>query len=321
MQTKFHWSGKEIDLTSENMSIKSDNFNVDKNGNVVISNPNPNREESESTTLRIKMNENTYTDYSPGLIRSFEDGEEQFRLMAFVPLMFLRRINSNGQASGTTIWHDHTVIQDENGITTTIWGDGISAPLIHQKASTDNKKNIKKTNIKALDIIENADICSYIPNNNSGLTRYGLIVAEGYNCPEEVKSLNKEVEQGSMTALAWKAIQELTPKDLYNNTSGSTGTITLSESTANFDYIEIFYGKNQSTLHSVKVANPNGKRACLTLAFYDTSNQFVQMQAPKAIISGTTITKEATGGANIYSGNTEAFTANEVSIFKVVGYK
>lgn len=113
----------------------------------------------------------------------------------------------------------------------------------------------------------------------------------------------------------------LASHNLYNNTSGSTGTITLSESSANFSYLEIFYGKNQSTLHSVKVVNPNGKRACLTLAFYDIANSFVQMQVPKAIISGTTIMKEATGGANIYSGNTEAFTANEVAIFKVVGYK
>ena len=144
MQTKFRLNGKEIDLTSENMSIKSDNFNVDKDGNVVITNPD--RDDAKRTTLKLKMDENTYTDYRPGVIQSFENGEEQFRLMAFVPVMLLRRKNSDGTVSAVQIWHNHIVIQDEDGITTAIWGDGISTPLIHQKASIDNKKNIKKTN-------------------------------------------------------------------------------------------------------------------------------------------------------------------------------
>ena len=34
MQIKSHWNGKEINLTSENTTIKSTNFNVDKNGNI-----------------------------------------------------------------------------------------------------------------------------------------------------------------------------------------------------------------------------------------------------------------------------------------------
>lgn len=38
MQTKSIWNGKEINLTSDDMSIKSTNFNVDKNGNITCNN-------------------------------------------------------------------------------------------------------------------------------------------------------------------------------------------------------------------------------------------------------------------------------------------
>lgn len=38
----------------------------------------------------------------------------------------------------------------------------------------------------------------------------GLVIGEGYNCPDEVISEDGQgVEQYSMTSLAWKAIQEL----------------------------------------------------------------------------------------------------------------
>lgn len=39
-QTRYHWSGKELDLTTDNISIKSNNFNVDNNGNMSCNNAN-----------------------------------------------------------------------------------------------------------------------------------------------------------------------------------------------------------------------------------------------------------------------------------------
>lgn len=51
---------------------------------------------------------------------------------------------------------------------------------------------------------------------------------------------------------------------LYNNTSGSTGTITLSKTAANYKYIDI-YTKDDNNIYSyVRVYEPNNKEAMLT---------------------------------------------------------
>ena len=46
---------------------------------------------------------------------------------------------------------------------------------------------------------------------------------------------------------------------LYNNSEGSGGDITLSDSAANYTYIEIFYKDNDGYNYSTKIYQPNGK--------------------------------------------------------------
>ena len=70
MLIKFHWNGKEINLTSDNVTIKSSNFNVDKNGNMSCNNANVTGgnillQDDGTTTqntskLTIKHNDNIY---------------------------------------------------------------------------------------------------------------------------------------------------------------------------------------------------------------------------------------------------------------------
>lgn len=55
----------------------------------------------------------------------------------------------------------------------------------------------------------------------------------------------------------------LIPFTLYENNNGSNADITLSDSVANYDYIEIFYKNNDDTYASVKVPNADGKNAML----------------------------------------------------------
>ncbi len=57
----------------------------------------------------------------------------------------------------------------------------------------------------------------------------------------------------------WGRIPSTT--ELYNNTSGSNGTITLSESAANFDYLEIHYFSDLNNDYgSVKIGTPNREK-------------------------------------------------------------
>ena len=81
-----------------------------------------------------------------------------------------------------------------------------------QTSRQEKKKYIKKVDRKAIDLINNSDICQYQLKGEkaTGHRHYGLVVGKDYNCASEVISENgKGVEIYSMVALAWKAIQEL----------------------------------------------------------------------------------------------------------------
>ncbi len=119
------------------------------------------------------------------------------------------------------------------------------------------------------------------------------------------------------------------PTNLYNNTSGSTGTITLSQTSANFAYIEILYGKksaidNVIKYNSVRIYSPNGKEALLSLYFRATSNLLQHIGAAISI-SGTTITKKYYYMINSTTNGGGAVDCslndNSILIFRVDGYK
>lgn len=102
----------------------------------------------------------------------------------------------------------------ENGGTskTDITPYKIETPVLSQTSLKSKKKNIKKLNVKAIDLIKNSDICLYNLKGEKAKSKkhIGLIIGDGYNCPDEVIAQDGQgVEQYSMISLAWKAIQEL----------------------------------------------------------------------------------------------------------------
>lgn len=50
---------------------------------------------------------------------------------------------------------------------------------------------------------------------------------------------------------------------LYNNESGESSTVNLSNSVENYKYIEIFFKNKENSYSSLKVYNANNKIACL----------------------------------------------------------
>lgn len=111
------------------------------------------------------------------------------------------------------------------------------------------------------------------------------------------------------------------PISLYDNSSGSNGSITLSQSAANFTYLEIYYRSNDSVFSCTKVFSPNGKTASLIVSFPYSSN--IAYQKNKSIkINGTSITNVAYSETWIdASGKCDASNSNNIHITKVVGYK
>ena len=74
------------------------------------------------------------------------------------------------------------------------------------------KKNISKTNLKALDIIKKSNLYDYNwkTENNKNRKHLGFIIGEGYKTPEEILANDsKSINLYDMSSLNWKGIQEL----------------------------------------------------------------------------------------------------------------
>lgn len=118
---------------------------------------------------------------------------------------------------------------------------------------------------------------------------------------------------------------------LYNNTSGSNGTITLSETAANFTYLEIFYtDNNKLTAKSDKVYSPNGKIVNLDEigTWRSGADKGMDFRGRSVKISGTSISTYSVDGYNdtgyLSFGNGAVIThntSNYIYITRVIGYR
>ena len=119
-------------------------------------------------------------------------------------------------------------------------------------------------------------------------------------------------------------IDKITPVALYNNTSGSNGTIALSDSSANYEYIEIFYRSNDNDYSSVKVYQPNGKNVSLFAARPNGSTTRVYQKYRVVNINGTsisTITNGAVQFTAIQSSGCVVVAETDIYITRVIGFK
>lgn len=112
---------------------------------------------------------------------------------------------------------------------------------------------------------------------------------------------------------------------LYNNTSGSASTITLSSSAANYTYLEIFYcNNNGQEPQSIRVYNPNGQN--ISLYSIEPSETNIFFRTTHYIISGTSIKPHGTAlgyyavQINTLSGH-HSWGTNYIRILRVIGYK
>ena len=105
------------------------------------------------------------------------------------------------------------------------------------------------------------------------------------------------------------------PITLYDNAAGTTGTITLNASAADYSYLEIFYSQYADGTHitSTKIHSPNGKNGRLC-SFGSTYLYYSDIQ-----ISGTSVTRPSYTKITIANGATSA--TNEITIYRIIGWK
>lgn len=109
-------------------------------------------------------------------------------------------------------------------------------------------------------------------------------------------------------------------KVLYDNESGTSGTVTLSESAANFRKLEIILEDigDAWAWKSFVILDPNGKYVTTDITSVSGSNQDTRTSARTIYINNTTITVFAYI-VNYPKG--DYWNVNEQKIFKVIGYR
>lgn len=119
--------------------------------------------------------------------------------------------------------------------------------------------------------------------------------------------------------IGWSTFTE---KVLYNDNTGTTGTINLSESAANFEYIRIFAINNDGDCFSTDVYKPDNKRVNLT-SIHGASSTTAYGKCVSKKISGTTITTVANSYNELVFDNGTAISVsgvNNIKIYRVVGF-
>ena len=101
------------------------------------------------------------------------------------------------------------------------------------------------------------------------------------------------------------------------NATGTDGTVTLTETAANFTFIDIFFKGNDGYYDFTRVYSPNGKVANLS-TMESTASGNVNCKWKAVTISTTSITNKYY--AEMDNGGTPAST-NHIKICGVIGYK
>lgn len=205
-------NGKEINLTGDDVVIKSNNFNVDKNGNMTCTNANISGSVTSNdvniTGGKISLVTNPYR--GEDLI-SIEHESQDFKTY------FSHRNGYIGTSKGSP--HSGGLYlqggTDQNEIcviagNTEIFGTGIRTPSLTQTSLEEQKKNFEKLE-NALDIIKNVDIYKYnLKSEEDGTKKHiGFVIGDNYKYSEELTSKeNDGADIYSLASCCLKAIKE-----------------------------------------------------------------------------------------------------------------
>lgn len=174
-------------------------------------------------------------------------------------------------------------------------------------------------------IVTVSDVLSsiqYTTNLNSGIPAIAvkgnnIALHSGYDEENEANiQLNGKVSLNGQEVLASYI--------LYEDESGSNGTITLNDNTVNYKYLEVLFKSNDNACSSVKIYNPYGKVVTLFTAWAGSNIPRAYWKIRVIKILGRSIENF---NDNTYlemannTGNNTLTKANNVYITRVIGYK
>lgn len=113
------------------------------------------------------------------------------------------------------------------------------------------------------------------------------------------------------------SINSALPTILFNNANNTSLNVTLSDSSANYSYLE-FYFTDTSRTGYTKVSNPNGQN--FSVVIVAPFNSEIQLKSASYSISGTSITNTKLKAVTLKASTLELWESN-IYITKVLGYK
>lgn len=224
-------AGNEINMKSRRITLKSDNFSVDSNGNMTCSNANilggKINLSSNVGETRIKVTATNATtqkevrsyiragDFSVNVAQGKEaEGLDLIWIGTAVEvginnhISLIDMINEGDDdetklyAGGANFWED--------GMQTYVGGTHITTPVLNQTSLAEQKKNFEKLE-NALEIIKNVDIYKYnLKNEKDGTKKHiGFVIGDKYRYSKELTSQeNDGVDLYSLASCCLKGIKE-----------------------------------------------------------------------------------------------------------------
>ena len=207
--------GKTINLTSDNMAIQSTNFNVDKYGNMTLGGS-----EENPALVITDGDDNVYV--SPqGIQEEYYGygGNGQVASMSKGGFGTSVYVSGGGIAETLTIsgGEEPTIsVHKWNGTgfasqSTYIEYNKVTTPQVIQTSLESIKKNIRQSNINALELIKKSKIYEYNlkTEEDKDKKHIGFVIGNKYETPTEVISQDGQgIDTYTMTSIMWKAIQE-----------------------------------------------------------------------------------------------------------------
>lgn len=169
-------------------------------------------------------------------------------------------------------------------------------------------------NINALNIFANGGILASTANGNTvQIGSLNSSYCHIYNSANIPFYFNKDIQVNGRKLNGYNV--------LYDNPSGSNGTITLNNSAINYNHLQIFYRSNDYWYSSVDVYAPNGKLVCLSVNYTNGSTYFYT-KAKECSINGNALTNTSKiGEVRIGNGVATTYSAsNNIYIYLVLGW-
>lgn len=225
-------NGKEINLTSDNTTIKSDNFSVDKNGNMTCNNATIKNATitgksleltpSDATYSAIRVNKyndaNIYSKFSYDSAVIGEGNPEAIYLNALGSTAEINVEHNEGSTTKQSVVSPARMvaIDYENDTVTVVAAEGITTPSLNGETLTQAslekiKKNISPYTEDVAEIIKNSEIYTYNlkTEKDTDKKHIGFVIGDKYKTPKQVLSKEGQgIDLYSMSSLLWKNAQE-----------------------------------------------------------------------------------------------------------------